>query len=151
MTVVVARRSIAADPTSTALLLAGPSAVDLWPAARRLDEGRDGRYRLLIELPGHAAPVAVTLRASAPARRPTGFVWTLHLEPVGLPAATGTLTLRYSGDGPGMATEAQLRLEQADPDDQRGDTISLLQDADGLAQAFLGNLATAAESRSRAA
>ena len=32
-------RRIAADPTSTALLLAGPTAVDLWPGARRVAEG----------------------------------------------------------------------------------------------------------------
>jgi len=153
-------RRIAADPTSTALLLAGPTAVDLWPGARR-DGEVDGRVRVTAALPGLAvlpggrlgAPpdsqadsrtagaTEVLLTALPPRRTPVSFVtrfaWAGSVD---VPDVDGTLTLRY--DGP-LATRAQLDLRTDGDLEPAG--------VGGMAGEFLANLAAAAEARATAA
>ena len=44
-----ATRRIAADPTSAALLLAGPTAVELWPGAELTSSGPDDQIRVMVD------------------------------------------------------------------------------------------------------
>lgn len=141
-------RDIAADPTGTALLLAGPTAVDLWPGSRRVGD-RDGR--VLVECAPLAAVAAV--RALPPRRTPTSFVTTFAWSGAGLPAAEGRLTLTYlPGAGPAHepvlpATRAELTVTLVDPGVGSRLTPGLLR---AMAVGFLDNLAAAAEERSAA-
>lgn len=159
MTRLSLERRIAADPTSTALLLAGPTAVDLWPGARR-DGEVDGRVRVTAALPGLAvlpggrldahhdsqadsrtAATEVLVTALPPRRTPVSFVtrfaWAGSVD---VPDVDGTLTLRY--DGP-LATRAQLDLRTDGDLEPAG--------VGGMAGEFLANLAAAAEARATAA
>lgn len=160
MTRLSLERRIAADPTSTALLLAGPTAVDLWPGARR-DGEVDGRVRVTAALPRLAVlpggrrdahpdsqadgrttgATEVLVTALPPRRTPVSFVtrfaWAGSVD---VPDVDGTLTLRY--DGP-LATRAQLDL-RTDGDLERAGV-------GGMAGEFLANLAAAAEARATAA
>ena len=71
-------RRICADPTSTALLLAGPTALELWPGVRRVgDVG--GRALVEAELAlarseRDRVPTAASVHARPPRRTPTAFV-----------------------------------------------------------------------------
>lgn len=164
MTSLSLERRIAADPTSTALLLAGPTAVDLWPGARR-DGEVDGRVRVTAALPGlavlpggrldahpdsqvdrqadsrTAGATEVLVTALPPRRTPVSFVtrfaWAGSVD---VPDVDGTLTLRY--DGP-LATRAQLDLRTDGDLESAG--------VGGMAGEFLANLAAAAEARATAA
>lgn len=110
-------RRIAADPTSTALLLAGPTALELWPAA------------------------AESVRADPPRRTPTAYVSRFEWTGSELPTTQGELVLSHAATDDGaVATEARLVLDSLSPTGLRS-----------LGQAFLHNLATAAELRSHAA
>jgi len=150
-------RRIDADPTSTALLLAGPTAVDLWPGASRVGE-RDGR--LLVEAAPavpratEAGPVRLAVRALPPRRTPTSYVtlFEWHPAPDGpARAAAGRLTLAYAPTGDGTpVTHAVLELDPADPDAGYGEVLTPPQ-LERLAEGFLDNLAVAAETRNRAA
>ncbi|HWH30469.1 MAG TPA: hypothetical protein VNU26_16215 [Mycobacteriales bacterium] len=140
-------RRIDADPTSTALLLAGPTAVDLWPGARRVGEG-DGL--VVVEAPaepGARTPSRVELRAAAPRRTPTAYVTSFEWAGAGLPPVSGRLTLAYAPTGDGTpVTHAVLELHPAgDAPEYRGQALT------ALAEGFLANLARAAETRNRAA
>ena len=140
-------RRIAADPTSTALLLAGPTAVDLWPGARRVAEG-DGL--VVVEAPaepGAAELARVELRAQAPRRTPTSYVTSFEWTGADLPPVSGRLTLAYAPTADGTpVTHAVLELEPAgDAPEYRGGGLA------ALAEGFLQNLARAAETRNRAA
>jgi len=140
-------RRIAADPTSTALLLAGPAAMDLWPGVRRVG---DAGNRVLVEaeLPADRGATAAAVRALPPRRTPTSYVTRFDWAGLGLPVTTGTLTLSYACDAAsGAATDAALTLDSDGLSGSRLDADRLEELADG----FLANLATAAESRSRAA
>lgn len=153
----VARR-IDADPTSTALLLAGPTAVDLWPGVRRVGE-IDGR--LLVEAgpgtgpasPRDTGPQLVAVRALPPRRTPTAYVTRFSWSPAGsdagadgAPVVAGRLTLAYAATGDSTpVTHAVLELEV--PDHQHPGPAVLGRMAEG----FLANLARAAETRNRAA
>lgn len=64
-------RLIAADPTSTALLLASPAAIELWPQAVVTRGGR-GPAEVLLHVPGRGW-VATQVRAAPPLRTPTLF------------------------------------------------------------------------------
>jgi hypothetical protein len=144
-------RSIGADPTSTALLLAGPTALELWPGVRRLgDVG--GRALVEAEIaPSHeepAPPTAASVRALPPRRTPTSFVTRFAWTGPGLPVTEGTLTLAYArGAADAPTTSAVLELDSVGVAASRLDAAALVTMADG----FLANLARAAEARSSAA
>jgi hypothetical protein len=146
-------RRICADPTSTALLLAGPAALELWPGVRHVGEA--GR-RALVEAELPAPPyralcvvpqTAATVRALPPRRTPTSFVTHFEWSGPGLPPTTGELTLTYLAGGATPATAASLWLDSADVDGSRVDRDAL----SAMAEGFLANLARAAERRSTAA
>ncbi len=85
-----ASRRIDADPTSTALLLAGPGALALWP------------------LP----PVTV----SPPSRTPTGFVTRFTWSGPDLPSASGVLRLTPAPGGHGTpSTSAEVTVVVPEP------------------------------------
>ena len=136
-------RRIGADPTSTALLLAGPAALELWPGVRRVGEVGG---RALVEL--EPVPTAASVRALPPQRTPTSFVTRFAWTGPGLPVTDGVLTLGYAPGGDGTpTTQAVLTLHSTGLAQSRLDAAALTAMADG----FLANLARAAESRSRAA
>lgn len=145
-------RRIGADPTSTALLLAGPAALELWPGVRRVGEVGG---RALIEADLAAAreqsarvATAACVRALPPQRTPTSFVTRFAWTGPGLPVTEGTLTLAYV---PGLdgspSTHAVLALDSDGLERSRLDADALR----AMAEGFLANLARAAESRNRAA
>ena len=138
-------RRIAADPTSTALLLAGPTALELWPGVRRVAEVA-GRIVVETELTPDR-PVAASVTAQPPRRTLTAFVTTFAWAGPSLPDTRAELVLGYAPTSAGeIGTHAALVLDSSfdgsDVDERR-----LAQ----MARGFLDNLATAAESRSRAA
>ena len=138
-------REIAADPTSTALLLAGPSAMDMWPGLRRIGTV-DGLVRA--EAPVSTQTADVLVRAEPPRRLPTSFVTNFaftatEANQAEVPDADGTLTLQYSERDGEVSTHAVLELTP------RGDgTLNVIHQ---LAEGFLENLRTAAELRATAA
>jgi hypothetical protein len=142
-------RRIAADPTSTALLLAGPGALELWPGVRRVGEA-GGRALVEADLDPAAAALpqtAASVRALPPRRTPTSFVTRFEWAGPGLPVTAGELTLAYvPGDGV-PSTDATLLLHSEGVDGSRVDGAALTVMAEG----FLSNLAGAAEERSSAA
>lgn len=133
-------RRIAADPTSTALLLAGPSAFELWPGARSVQER-----------PGHvvvdADPAPVEVRAFPPKRTPTSYVTRFTCSGPGVPTVDGELVLAYVPGGAVPTTHAALVLVSQGIEGSAFDERRL----QAVAQAFLDNLAVAAEARSTAA
>jgi hypothetical protein len=140
-----AARIISADPTSTALLLAGPTALELWPGVRRV--GSVGGLALVeTELPREPRTTAATVRALPPRRTPTSFVTRFAFSGPNLPSTTGVLTLAY-GSGAVPCTDAHLVLVSDGVPDSGLDAVSLRRQA----EQFLANLADAAEQRSRAA
>lgn len=164
---VTARRTIAADPTSTALLLASPSAAEIFPEAT-VEETDDG-VEVAFQVPGVAvrsaeqaagtaqAPVAVrrTLRMRPPHRTPTAYVLHGELHDEGRPTIEGVLTLEYAQDERGVdqprsATAATLETFFV-PDTAVGDPAVLRQVLQAMCAAALERLAALAEGRSRAA
>lgn len=147
-----ATRRITADPTSTALLLAGPTAVDLWPGVRRVGEA-DGRVLVEAELRVAAAeqdrrPASATVRALPPRRTPTSYVTRFEWSGPDVPDAVGRLTLAYAPTADGApVTHAVLEVDSREDEDGPLDSRTL----SAMAEGFLANLARAAESRSRAA
>jgi hypothetical protein len=139
-------RRIAADPTSTALLLAGPTAFELWPGVRRV-ASVSGRTVVETDLSPDRA-VAASVRALPPQRTPTSYVTRFEWTGPGLPATSGELTL---GHAPGVegerATLASLVLDSAGIEGSALDAGTLA----CMARGFLANLARAAELRNRAA
>lgn len=140
-------RDIAADPTSTALLLAGPTAMDLWPGLRRVGEA-DGRILVQTELNRGEVLTFGTVRALPPHRTPTSYVTRFETGGPDLPQAKGLLVLGY-GDGADGATSTAAVLD-VDVVGLEGSGLSepCLR---ALVRGFLDNLAEAAESRSDAA
>lgn len=138
-------RTIAADPTSTALLLAGPAALELWPGVRRLGEVGG---RALVEAHLDQSLAAAAVKALPPRRTPTAFVTRFQWTGPGLPATDGELVLAYAPAADGAAmTHAALVLDSTGLGGSRLDAPTLRRMATG----FLDNLAEAAESRSDAA
>ena len=140
-----AERRIRADPTSTALLLAGPSALELWPGVRRIAEVGG---RVLVELdPVTAATsgpaTAASVTARPPRRTPTAFVTRFGWTGPDLPGTEGVLTLTYAPGEGRPSTRAELVLDSAGVQDSRLDADALAR----MAQGFLDNLGVAAESR----
>ena len=152
---ITVERHIDADPTSTALLLAGPTALDLWPGVRRVGEV-GGRLLVEAELPAPWTPApatatpltatpltAASVTAHPPRRTPTAFVSRFSWAGPGLPATDGALTLTYAPGGEVPSTLAVLVLEAGAFDDSLLDVAALT----AMAKQFLANLALAAESR----
>ena len=139
-------RRIAADPTSTALLLAGPTAFELWPGVQRV---ADVSGRVVVEtVVGVERSLAASVRAEPPQRTPTSYVTRFDWTGPGLPATRGELTLGYApGTQAAPATQAALVLETSGFEGSALDEPTLA----GMATGFLANLARAAELRSRAA
>jgi hypothetical protein len=144
-------RRIAADPTSTALLLAAPAAVELWPGARRVGDVDGG---VLVEAAAPTAtadlptdpPAVVEVRAFPPRRTPTAYVTRFAWSGDTLPVVSGRLTLAYAPTADGTpVTHAVLELEPADED------VYSARELAAKAEGFLANLARAAETRNRAA
>jgi hypothetical protein len=144
-------RRIAADPTSTALLLAAPAAVELWPGARRVGDVDGG---VLVEAAAPTAtadlptdpPAVVEVRAFPPRRTPTAYVTRFAWSGDTLPVVSGRLTLAYAPTADGTpVTHAVLELEPADDD------VYSARELAAKAEGFLANLARAAETRNRAA
>jgi hypothetical protein len=120
--------------------------MDLWPGVQRVAPARRG---LLVETQLPSRPhVAATVRAQPPLRTPSSYVTRFAWDGPGLPAADGTLTLSFvpAEDGTNE-TEARLVLEVEAASGTALDDLTLREQAKG----FLANLATAAETRSRAA
>lgn len=143
MTTLRAARRIAADPTSVALLLAGPTAVDLWPGSHREGE-TDGRLRVEADIPQQGVhDVLVTI--DPPQRTPVAFVcrFLAEQEALGL-RVDGELTLAYEGRD---ATHASIVL---DISAARPSTPQKLAIATERAETFLGNLARVAEASAAA-
>jgi hypothetical protein len=142
-------RRIAADPTSTALLLAGPTAFELWPGVRRVaDVG--GRMVVETDLPdvGPDRTAAASVRALPPKRTPTSYVTRFKWVGPGLPETDGELTLAYAPNADGeVGTHASLVLDTIDTE---GSVLSC-KALTAMAEGFLANLARAAELRSHAA
>lgn len=144
-------RRIGADPTSTALLLAGPAALELWPGVRRVG-AVGGRALVEAEIVAAAQdserfPTAASVRALSPQRTPTSFVSRFAWSGHGLPGTEGTLTLAYAPGADGdPATQAELTLDSDGLERSRVDAATL----EGMAEGFLANLARAAECRNRA-
>ena len=155
-TSIIVERHIGADPTSTALLLAGPTAVDLWPGVRRVGEvGGRVLVEACIDPPAlravpdrprpqtDAALTAASVTAHPPRRTPTAFVSRFGWVGPGLPATEGVLTLTYAPGEQTPSTRAQLVLDAAAIEHSRLDGSTLA----WMAERFLANLALAAESR----
>jgi hypothetical protein len=141
-----ATRRIGADPTSTALLLAGPTALELWPGVRRVGEV-GGRALVEAELDAHV-PAAASVRALPPRRTPTAYVTRFAWTGPALPVTDGELTLTYVPGADGTpSTHAVLTLDSREVEASRVGAGEL----SAMAEGFLANLARAAESRSRAA
>ena len=137
-------RRIAADPTSTALLLTGPAALELWPGVSKVGVA-DGLALVETRLPS-ATTTEATVRALPPRRTPTAFVTRFQWSGPGLPGTSGELRLTYVAGEDAPATLAELVLDSEAADSELdGPTLRTL--ADG----FLENLSRAAEERSRAA
>ena len=92
-------RRIDADPTSTALLLAGPAAFDLWPGVRRVAEV-SGRLVVETDL-APDRPVAASVTAQPPRRTLTAYVTTFAWTGPGLPETQAELVLGYAPTGGG--------------------------------------------------
>lgn len=139
-------RRIAADPTSTALLLAGPTAFELWPGVRLVAEV-SGRMVVETDL-APDRPATASVRALPPQRTPTSYVTRFEWAGPGLPATTGELTLGYAPTADGeLGTHAVLVLDSSGFEGSALDLVSL----EVMARGFLANLARAAEMRSHAA
>ena len=141
-----ADRRISADPTSTALLLAGPAAVDLWPGVRRVG-AVDGRVLVEAELPRQRLSTAATVLVEPPRRTPTSFVTRFEWVGPSLPRTKGELTLTYAAGHDGPTTSAVLVLDSID----LAESVLTGPALQALAETFLDNLRDLAESRSRAA
>lgn len=106
MSTVRLERHVAADPTSLALLLAGPAAYPLWPGVAAVEAAGDGGHGtvLRLTLPDGSAgeiPVRVTTR---PPRR----------------ALFDRYVLRFTAASPGRSIDGVLTLEYADPEPDGG-------------------------------
>lgn len=120
MTTVTATRIVPADPASTALLLAGPSAVEFWPGI----SGVDG----LLSPLSASAPLAgddqrrLVIRSEPPRRTATSYVTTFSVAADGLPTANGTIHvarqgwLRDGGDSSRAAADRVGEPVSTDPD-----------------------------------
>ena len=139
-------RPIAADPTSTALLLTGPAAIELWPGVRRVGDA-GGRALVETERADTGGTTAAAVRALPPRRTPTSYVTRFDWAGPGLPSTTAVLTLAYAPSRDGVLTTRAVLELTSDLPLAAGDEARLRRTASG----FLDNLGRAAERRSDAA
>ena len=147
MATITVGRVIGADPTSTALLLAGPTAFDLWPGVTRLAPG-------LVEaaVPALAARAArLRVHALPPRRQPTSYVTRFGFAGDALPSTEGVVTLAYAtSETVPVATRATVELTYDAPAGAAG-RARVAAAFRSMAAGFLDNLAAAAEARADAA
>lgn len=134
-------RRIDADPASIALLLAGPTAVELWPGVRPIGSVRGS---LLVAAAGPAPEGAVRVTAHPPRRTPTSFVSAFSWSGADQAVTDVQLTLGYAPGGQGVpTTTAELVLEAERVEGGAPDARQLTT----MAEQFLVNLASVAEAR----
>jgi hypothetical protein len=158
MTTVTASRIVPADPASTALLLAGPSALEFWPGVTEVDG-------VLSPLSARAALAGdsqrrVVVRSQPPRRTATAYITTFVVDADGLPSASGVLRVtgqdwlggsvvpeqsaHRGGVGEVHAVSASIQLElRTDVDYDAG----VEQEIAAAAQRFLDNIAAFAGDR----
>lgn len=130
MTRIEVSRSVAADPSSVALVLAGPAARELWPP-------RSDRVVGVVE--PQQPRLAVTV--DPPARAGVGFTARLEVRAGDSTVGTGRLVI---GPGAGEPLQCEVRLSlEVDPEV----ADRLRRDADR----YLGNVADLSRERSSAA
>jgi hypothetical protein len=134
------------------LLLAGATALDLWPGVTRVG-GETGALLVDASVPSLAPrPARVCVRALPPRRLPTSYVTRFAFTGDGLPETEGTLTLAYlASDVAPVATSAALTLSWASADAASAEHRRVAAAFHAMAEGFLANLALAAEERSDAA
>lgn len=143
MALVCAQRTIQADPTSVALLLADPATVEFWPAAERADLDPHALHGATLVRVGE---LTGALRMLAPSRTPRAFVLRFDFDADGSPTdqdcvhVEGRIELAAAAAASdrGPCTDASLELRA--PEHLAAD-----------AEAFLSRVAEAAERRARAA
>ncbi len=135
MPTVEAERRIAADPGSVALLLTGPAAGQLWPGAVRV-QAAPARLQLRTRVPGRGK-VDAEVTVGAPRTMPTSYRAEFRVDSDQLPPIRGRLDLSYDTSLAPARTRASLEF------DYGGDHPDRLR---RLAQAYLDNIAQAAES-----
>lgn len=144
MATIAVDRVIAADPTSTALLLAGATAFDLWPGVTRVAPG-------VVDALLAGRPARVRVKARPPRRLPTSYVTRFEFAGDGLPETTGTVTLSYAASsGLPVATAATVTLTW-EPAGGAGERARVAAAFRAMAVGFVANLAAAAEARADAA
>lgn len=92
MTSIEVTRSVLADPSSVALVLAGPAARELWP--RSEDQPVPGRPVALVD----AAP-ATAVTVDPPRRTGVGFVARILVRAGATTVAAGRMSIRPASDG----------------------------------------------------
>ena len=130
MTHIEVRRRVAADPSSVALVLAGPAARELWPP-------RSDRLVGVVEPQQPRLAVSV----DPPARAGVGFAARIEVHAGDVTLGTGRLSI-VPGSGEPVQCEVQLLLEVEDASAGR-----LRRDADR----YLSNVAELSRERSSAA
>jgi hypothetical protein len=142
MSRIALERRIEADPSSAALLIAGPAALGWWPYVESV-AGAAGDWSVHLRVPGRE-PGTLRVHVAAPRRTPTSFVCDFTATGDGIHTVAGSLTLAYAANGPtGPATSARLVLHAA------ADADLLL--VSTMARGFLDRLASVAEGRASAA
>jgi len=157
MSTVTATRIVPADPASTALLLAGPAALDFWPGVIRV-QGVTSPVQVHASLAGDEAR-RIIIRSQPPRRTPTAYVTEFSADPDGLPTATCRLRVTRQGwlsdlgsdlaagfDPAAGVTAVRFELHT----DIDYDAL-LEQEIAAAAERFLDNIAAFAESRAGAA
>jgi hypothetical protein len=144
MTTVTATRTIPSDPASTALLLAGPSALAFWPGIQHVD-GLLSPLSAETAIAGSARRLVV--RAEPPQRTPTAYVTSFRVDAEGLPSASGQLRVTRHGwvgdvaadaSPDPSAARASVRLEfSTDVDYDAGTEAAIVQSVN----IFLDNVA----------
>jgi len=135
-------RHIPSDPTSTALLLSGPTALDLWPRLQRVHDA-PGRYAAMGAV-GEGALGPVLVRSDLPRRTATAYVTRFSVEGEQVPQAAGELRVRgsWANGGPGANVEVWLASDRWDSRIEHYVSKAV--------EAFLDNLARAGAAPARA-
>lgn len=142
MSTIRSSRHIASDPTSTALLLSGPTALDLWPRLQRVQDAPGQYVALGAVAEGALGPVLV--RSDLPRRTATAYVTRFSVEGEQVPQAAGELLVRgsWANDQPGANVEVWLASDGWDSRIQHYVSKAV--------EAFLDNLANVGSAPARA-
>lgn len=155
MTTVTATRVVPGDPASTALLLAGPSALEFWPGITHID-GVVSPVSARAALAGESQR-RVVINSQPPKRTPTAYVTTFSIDADGLPSASGVLRVtRHDWAGtPSSSAGGSVPEQQKAADEVPGPAAAIWlelrtdddydagveQEIAAAAQAFLDNIA----------